>query len=296
MAWLPAESQTIVSIDLQQVRTSVLWKAISSASQRNPDDLKILGDLKARTGFDPLVDLRRLVFAFPEDARVKGEFAMLAVGENMDERRLVSYARDEAKSRGFEITQEERAGTRMWVGSDKITARAGFFVNKQTLVVGGGGWAEKVALLITHPNQPSVASSAELSHLCSRVGKGHSTWAAAVVPGETRTRLAADPKLAVASNVARIGISFDFKDGVNVLARAELSTKESARSLASEINNYIQEAKQSPKLLLMGIGPWLDGLAARAEGPHVQIDLKLDAAQAQSLADRMGALVKLARK
>jgi len=296
LALLPAQTQTIVSIDLQQVRTSVLWNALSSATQGSAEDLKILGDLKVRTGFDPLVDLRRLVFAFPEDARVKGEFAMVAYGEHMDERRLVSYARDEAKSRGFHITQEEREGRRMWVGSDKLTARAGFFVDSQTFVLGGGGWAEKVAALVENPTQPSVARSAELSHLSARVGLGHAAWAAAVVPGATRTRLGADPKFAAAANIARVAVSLDLKNGLVASARAELSTKESATALTGEINNYIREAKQSPKLLLMGVGPWLDGLVARSEGPLVQIELKLDAAQAQSMADRLAALMKLARK
>lgn len=296
LALLPVQTQTIVSIDLQQIRSSVLWNAISSASQRNPDDLKILNDLKVRTGFDPLVDLRRLVFAFPEDARVKGEFAMLAYGEHLDERKLVAYARDEAKSRGYDIAQEERAARRMWVGSDKLTARAAFFLGSSTLVLGGGGWAEKIATLIANPKEPSVARSAELSHLTARLGLGHAVWAAAVVPGATRTRLGADPKFAAAADIARVAVSLDLKNGLLASAWAELSTKESAAALTIEINNYIREAKQSPKLLLMGVGPWLDGLVARSEGPQVQIVLKLDAAQAQSMADRISALLKLARK
>lgn len=296
LALLPAQTQTIVSIDLQQVRASPLWKAIASAGQRNVGDMKILDELKRRTGFDPLTDLRRLVFAFPQDARIKGEFVLVAYGDHLDERRLVSYARDEAKSRRFEIRQEERAGRRMWVGSDARTARAGFFLDSQTFVLAGGGWAEKVADLLAAPTKPSVALAADLANLCARAGTGHAAWAAAVVPGATRTRLAAEPRYAAAAAVERVALSLDVLQGLAADARAELSTKEAATALAAEVNNYLREAKQSPKLLLMGLGPWLEGITARSEGPQVHVQMRLDAAAAQSMADRLVALIRLSRK
>lgn len=295
LAMLPAQTQTVVSLDLRQVRESMLWKAVATAGQRSSDDLKILQNVKARTGFDPLVDVHRIVFAFPEDARANGEFALLAFGDHFDERRLVSYARDEAQSRGFDIRQQEHAGQRLWVGSDAQTKRAGFFLGEHTFVLGGGGWAQQMAALVaSHGN--SAPAHAELSHLCARVGTGHAAWAVAVVPSATRTRLAADPRFAAASNITRVAVTLDLRAGLVATARAELSTKEAAQTLAAEVNNYIREAKQSPKLLLMGIGPWLEGLAATAKGPDVTVSMQLNASAAQAMADRLTALLQLTKR
>lgn len=295
LALLPARAQTVVSLDLSQVRRSVLWKAVATAGQRSSDDLKILEGVKARTGFDPLVDVHRLVFAFPEDARANGEFALLAFGDHLDERRLVSYARDEAKARGFDLRQQEHAGQRLWVGSDEQTKRAGFFLNDHTFVLGGGGWAQQMAASVAQPPE-ALPTHAELSHLCARIGTGHAAWAVAVVPNATRTRLAGLPRFAAASNIARVAVTLDLKDGLAASLRAELSTKEDAQALAAEVNNYIREAKQSPKLLLMGIGPWLEGVAARAQGPNVTVSLQLNAGQAQAMADRLAALMQLMKR
>lgn len=295
LALVPPHTKTVVSLDLSQVRESGLWKAVAAAGQRSSDDLKILQTVKQRTGFDPLVDVHRLVFAFPEDARINGEFALVAFGDHFDERRLVSYARDEAKVRGFDIRQEEHAGQRLWLGSDTRTKRAGFFLNEHTFILGGGGWAQQMATLVGQP-APALPSHAELSHLSARVGTGHAAWAVAVVPSATRTRLAALPRFAAASNITRVAITLDLKDGLIATARAELSTKEAAQTLAAEVNNYIREAKQSPKLLLMGIGPWLEGIAATAKGPDVSVAMKLNASQAQGMADRLAALLQLVKR
>ena len=290
---LPAQTQSIVSIDVQKIRSSVFWKAMSSAGQRNPDDLKILHAVHLRTGFDPLTDIHRLVFAFPDDARTKGEFGLVAYGKNMDERRLVSYARDEASSRGLRISQHEHSGRRLWAGSDKRTARAGFFLNAETFALGGGGWAEEMVALVNATG--SGAPAAELSQLCRRIGTGHAAWAAAVVSGATRTRLAADSRYAAAAAVAHVAVTVDLHDGFAASAFADLSTKEAAIALAAELDNYVRQAKQSPKLLLMGLGPWLNGIATRVRGPQVNVTVKLDASQTQSVADQLSALIQMAR-
>ena len=292
---LPEQAQTVVSLNLREVRESVLWKAVATVGERSSDDLTILAAVKARTGFDPLVDVHRLVLAFPEDARANGEFALVAYGDHFDERRLVAYARDEAKARGFDIHQEEHAGRRLWVGSDARTKRAGFFLDEHTFILGGGGWAPQIAKLAGQP-RAALPSHAELSHLGKRVGTNHAAWAVAVVPSATRARLAAMPRFAATANISRVAVTLDLKQGILATARAELSTKESAQALAAQLNDYLREAKQSPKLLLMGIGPWLEGIAAVAQGPNVSVTMQLNPSQAQGMADRLTALLQLTKR
>lgn len=292
---LPSDSQTVISLDLAQIRRSPLWQALAQSSPAAVKDRDVLAQVKLRTGFDPIEDVHRIVVAFPEDARVSGQFAMVVYGTHMDEKRLVGYARDEGKLRHVAITQAEHAGQRMWVGDDAVTARAAFFIGEHTFVMGGGGWAQRMAEIMAAGGEGGLQSRAELRNLSRRLGSGHAAWAASVMSGRTRALLAADPRFEAASTIARLALTVDVAQGLAGLAVAEVSTSEHAKQLAIQLNRYILEARQSPKTLLLGVGPWLEGLVAQARGPQVEVKFHLSPSQTQSLAERLAGLVQLGR-
>ena len=126
------------------MRSSPVWQRLSALAGDDERDRRVLADFAARTGLDPLEHVHRIVAAFPEDARANGSFGIVMDGERFDERRLVTYARDQQSLSGGTLSQKDVAGRRLWVGDDGV---AGFFEGQARFVLGGGGWAERMAAL-----------------------------------------------------------------------------------------------------------------------------------------------------
>ncbi len=290
---LPKQTQTVISFDVRQLRQSSLWAVLMGQGERALQHHKLLDTISARTGWDPLRDIQRLVVAFPENAREAGQFAIVIYGENFDERRLVAFARDQASLSGIAITQAELAGQRAWVAHTSPVRQTGFFVGKDVFVLGGGPWGQSLAALASQPWKASAAGAEEFSNLCRRAGLGHAAWLASIVPSAVRTQLAADARFEAASTVSRVTISLSLENGLGILGRAELSTAEHAASLASQLQRFALEARQSPQVLLLGLGPWLQGVRVVAEGPQVTAHVQLSPDQTQTLIERLTGLLAL---
>lgn len=292
-AILPASAQTLLSFDVQAIRRSPLWQAVSLAMQRRAAHAQLFAEVRARTGFDPLEDLQRVVVAFPEAARRSGEFALVLVADHADERRLVAYARDEASTRGQDIRQEEHAGRRLWVEQGP-PRRAGFFLDRRTFVLGGGGWGHLMAETASSAGEPrdGPAGSGELWNLFHKLPRASAVRAVAVVPGSTRTQLAADSRLRAASSIARLALSLALDTGVEAHLRIETSSREAAQALGGQVERFMRDARQSPQVLLAGVGPWLEQVDIEAEGPTLHLSLRLTVAQTQTLSERIAVLVR----
>lgn len=292
---LPHETQTLVSLDVRQLRQSSLWAALLGSGQGALPHQKLLATLSDRTGWHPLRDIHRLVLAFPENAHEAGQFAIVIYGENFDERRLVAFARDQASLFGVAITQAEVAGQRAWVAHTSPVRQTGFFVGADVFVLAGGPWGETLAALASQPPKASAAGAEELANLCRRAGAGHAAWLASIVPNAVRAQLAADARFEAASTVSRVTISLSLNNGLALVGRAELSTAEHAASLASQLQRFALEARQSPQVLLLGLGPWLQGVRVVAEGPQVTAQVQLSPDQTQTLIERLSGLLSLAQ-
>src|SRR5205085_5204094 len=93
LSQLPAGTRFVVSVDLARIRGTPLWTRVAALAEESPEDKRRLARLTEHTGLDPLKQIRRIVAAFPDDARAHGEFALVIEGDGFDAQRLVPYAR-----------------------------------------------------------------------------------------------------------------------------------------------------------------------------------------------------------
>jgi hypothetical protein len=305
LRFFPGDARAVASVDLAAMRASVVWQRLSALGQDAPADRRMLAEMAERTGTDALQDLGRLVVAVPEDARTRGAFGLVveaATGKTFDEKRLVTFARDRAALAGNQIVMKSHAGRRLWVGGD---GSAGFFPDDRTFVMGGGGWAEVMAELNAGqgggPTRRSAADSPELSRFCERVsrregGSEKAVWVAALMPAAERRALMADPRFEAAAAINRLGLALEPGAGLDLDVVAEFSTAEDAREMAGLIEALVREAKGDPRVLLLGVGPYLAGVSSAARGPTLRLGLSLTSAQISDLMDRLEAALRLSRR
>jgi hypothetical protein len=292
---LPAETRFVVSVDVAKIRATNLWSRVAALADESPEDRKSIQRLTERTGLDPLRQIHRIVAAFPDNARQGGEFALVIDGQGFDEQRLVAFARGEGAARGIKI-EARRHGRRTLYTSGGPARAAGFFVGSTRFVLGGGGWAEALADLAEGvAGVPSAADNAELAHLVGRIDPGRALWFGALVPLDVRKMLMADPKLDSASSVTRLAAAADLGPGLTAELVADLSNAADARTLVERIQTTVRESKRNAQVLMMGLGPYLDALEARAEGPTLRVKVTLAEPQVKDLIERGSGLVRLAR-
>jgi hypothetical protein len=295
LAWFPAETQIVVAVDFARLRATPLWTRLAALATSNPDDQAQIDEVVRRTGFDPLRQIDSVVVAFPEEARNGGAMGMVLHGKGFEEARLIAYARDQVAKQGDDLFSFRRSGQTLWATRKQPTV-AGFFVDDRTFVFGAGGWAEKIAELV-HADPPSGAeTNLPLVHLVQRAGVTNPIWAAAIVPAATRALLASDPVLTSGAAVNRLALGIDVAGGLRAKLIADLASQVQAQAMTAEVGNAIRAAKKSPQVLLMGVGPYLDGVSARTVDVSSEIVVALSQAQVADGIERLRAFLALARQ
>jgi hypothetical protein len=287
LATLPAGTRFVASVDLARIRATALWSRVAALAAESPQDRQRIQRLQERAGLDPLKQIHRIVAAFPDDARQSGEFALVIEGQGFDEQRLVAYAREE----GARPVVKTRGGHTLYTSGNV----AGFFAGPGRFVLGGGGWAEAMADLADHTGKTSAADDLELEHLVERIDPARSLWFAALVPADLRRSLMADPKLGSAASVTRLAASADLGPGLYAELAADLSNAADAQALLQRIQASVRESKRNARMLILGLGPYLDALNVRADGPALRATLVLAEPQMKDLLDRLAGLLRLAR-
>jgi hypothetical protein len=314
IAIVPLESETVGAIDFAQFRSSSHWQRLRQIAQADAGDKKVIAALAERTGMDPLVDVDRLTAAFPRDARQTGAFVLVIEGKHFDQKRLVAYARDEAKLQGLDVVQQAFGGRVLWTGSHRPGAVEGFFENEGRFIIGGGGWARRTAELLTPPRSIAVAGATppapvgadarvELGNLALRLrgkrGTDPAIWFASLVPGDLRPALAqavgdsdddADSP-GPAASAQRWGFALYLLPELSAHLRIELSNAGDAERLAARFSTFARSAKASPKTLLLGLTSYLDAVTIASHGPDVDVQIKLANAQVVSLLERLATLL-----
>jgi hypothetical protein len=296
LALLPIDTRSVVALDFDQIRRAPFAAKLSTLAASSPEDEKRLAAFSKRTGLDPVRQIDSIVVGFPEEARLHGEMGVVVRAERFDESRLVAYVRDTLQKDGDDLVTKLHGRRTLWA-TRKDPSLAGFFLDGRTLVIGGGGWAERMADLADGaPASGSAETNLELVELCSRAAAGHSIWAGAIVPVELRRQLQQDPRFESAASVTRMSLGINLGTGLEVAFTADLADPSEAKVLVAKVSETVQGAKRDPRVLMLGLGPELDGITSRVEGSTFSLKLALGEAQVNDLLDRASAFLKLMRQ
>jgi len=296
LALFPAEARVVVAFDFARLRGSPLSTLLAQLATGAPADQAQIDAFSKRTGLDPWRDIESLVVAFPDDARRGGQFGLVLRAAHLDAKRLIAYARDDAQNQGGDLVSAARGPWQLWSRKGEADL-AGFFIDERTFALGAGGWAERMADLAAGATSAGSAdSNADLVHLCERVAGTRAIWAAALVPAETRKALAADPRFGSAASVSHLAVGVDLEKGFNALVQADLASAADAQGLATQVTQTLRDASKNAEVLMLGLGPYLDGVSTKANGTSFEVRASLSEAQASDLLARAAAFLKLMRQ
>jgi len=295
LAPFPAAARMVAGIDVAQLRSSPAAAKIQTLAVESQTDQNTLAEFSRRTGFDPIKQISNLTVAFPEDARASGDFGLVLRADHLDEARLVAYVRDQMQKNGDDLVSNKHGRFTLW-SSRKDPTVVGFFVDDRTFALGAGGWGARMADLADKTNPgDSAATNLELVRLVERVAGAHAIWGAAIVPAETRRSLGAQPGLGDAAAVNTLSATIDFGKGLDAKLIADVATAEGARGLATKVTESLRDAKRNPQVLMLGLGPYLGGVSARAADRTFEVRAALGPEAVDDLVGRLAAMVALAR-
>ena len=296
LALFPIETRSVVALDLVKLRAAPAVARLAKLALGNPADEQRLQVFRDRTGLDPASQLESVIVAFPAEARTRGELGILIRATRFDERRLIAYARDTLQPGGDDLVPTTRGHRTIW-STRKEPELAGFFVDEQTLVIGGGGWAVKMADLADGaPASSSAQTDVELAEVCEKTAAHYAIWAAAIIPEALRQQLRDDPRFASAASVTHMALGIDLGAGLEASFAADLGNEKEAEAMVAKAAEVLRGAKRDPRVLMLGLGPELDGITGKAEGTGFTLRLVLAEPQVDDLLDRANAFLTLMRQ
>jgi hypothetical protein len=295
LALFPVSTRVVVAVDAAKLRAGPAAAKLAALAQQSDGDERAIEELAARTGFNPLTNLGSLTLAFPEDAREQGELGLVLRAEKLDEARLVAYVRDQLQKNGDDLVSQRHGRFTLW-SSRRDPSIAGFFIDDQTFALGAGGWGPRMADLAeaARPGD-SAATNVDLVHLVERTAAAHAVWAAALVPESLRRKLAADPQAAAAAGVMTLSGGLDIGKGLEAVMLADLATPAEAQALVGRATAALRDAKRNAQVLMLGLGPYLDGVSAKANGRTFELRATLGEAALDDILTRLKGLLALSR-
>jgi hypothetical protein len=295
LALFPAAARVVAGLDVGQLRASPAAAKVEALAIDSQTDKNTLAEFQRRTGFDPIKQIASLTVAFPEDSRASGDFGLVLRADRFDEARLVAYARDELQKKGDDLVATKHGRLTVW-SAGRDPSVVGFFIDDRTFALGAGGWGARMADLADKTNPgDSAATNLELVHLVERAAGTHAIWGAAIVPDETRRSLSAQPGLGEAGTIKTLSAAIDFAKGLEATLIADVATPDAARALATKATEALRDAKRNPQVLMLGLGPYLGGVSARAVDRTFEVRATLGPEAVDDLVTRLAAMVALAR-
>jgi hypothetical protein len=285
----------VAAIDVAKLRASPAAAKLAAQAQQSPADLHEIEEFARRTGFDPLRQLGSVTVAFPEEARAHGEFGLLLRADQLDETRLIAYVRDQLQKSGDDLVATPHGRFTLW-SSKRDPDLVGFFIDAQSFALGAGGWGPKMAdLAETARPGDSAATNVDLVRLVERAAGAHALWGAALVPEGTRRALAEESQFADAAGIMTLSVGVDLGKGLDAVLLADVATAAQASALAGSVTQSLRDAKRNPQVLLLGLGPYLDGVSAHATDHTFELKAGLGEPAFDDLLARLAGLLSLAR-
>jgi len=274
LALLPADVAMVMVVDVAKLRDApvmaTLLRPDGGASPRE----KLIAAIKARlddvatnAGFHPVLDVDTVVLALAKDGNAG---AAVVRGRHLELTRLHAFLRamQPESAPELQVASSKHGSRTLW--SIRGEREAALFVDDQTLLIGYGGWAEKMADLVDGVGSARALASTEIVPVFRGVA-GHSIGGVAPNP-EFLTPFLESVESLDAGAAAHPALKFrgatwtvDVADGLVATFDAELANPADADLLAKKVKE---------RKLDKGLRIRVEGAKVHADGDFEPDDLR----------------------
>jgi hypothetical protein len=278
LALFPADAQLVVAIDLSRVRDTPVAKRIgmllAQAGDPAPDWEIWVDELVLDTGFRPGRDVESVTLAVSERKSGWSTFGVLVRATHLDQARLVAHVREKMRQRGAELVSSAHGSRALWSERGSLGTSA-FFLDDRTLVLGSGGWAERMAELADRPSSAATAeTNAPLVALCKRVAPRYPIW---VADGRGHRWGELD--------IQRGTVGVELGGGLHAALTVDVADRAKADALVAKAKKSMAEARADIHGPAPTLRAFVDGIQLAADAATVQLALDLSEDQARALVD-----------
>jgi hypothetical protein len=275
-ALAPTEAELLVWADMTQLRESAWTKA--ALYKTAPEERAA----RARSrGFDEVDDVDRLLYATGPLFR-EGASILIAQGRLDRERLSEAFRRQHPQT-----TTSDYRGARVLAEGEEAIA----FLTKRT-VVSGPLVAVRATVDCGLGLARSAASESWLSALQAvlREARGPSRRLPAVAAAlrvSPTMRAQLEAEMGEGGTLEQVGARLDLGRDLDVAMVGLVSTHQQAMDLAARVSAALREQRNRPLVLVLGLGPILDGVRLGAQGNRIEGRLSIPEDQRAQIADRM---------
>ncbi|HWU87916.1 MAG TPA: hypothetical protein VN253_11605 [Kofleriaceae bacterium] len=271
LAFLPADSEFVLGLDMRQVVASPLWKQFEQRLMQRVG--KPLQEFKAACGYDPILTLRTMTIGVKVVRGDDPEGVFVVRGPDRDKTlgcmRSPVFAKD-----GRTITVDRGVVTIPGKGAgDSPTVMT--FVDASTAVFMTGPQATRAQLEAALASGAPLRKSRAFSELWSGVDPKQTLWI--VVNGSSKMF---DPLASLAARPKSVVGSLSLANGLSASGRVRFDSADQATQYASMLQGQLGMAK-----------PMVEEVDVAADGPDLTLRLAMTVSQIESIVAMMGGML-----
>jgi hypothetical protein len=292
LALVPDEAAFALGLDFERLRATALWRDLPPPPV---EEARLLATLREETGFDPMRDVRRLVLAFPEEARMSRAFAVIIEGEHLDGERLLRWARSRAGARGATIEPETIGSRTIWRARGGGVPEIGAFLDgRSRLVLAAGAWIGRMAGPDAVRTAARDGGGAPWSASPSVLRQGRVIWGAARIPAATRTALLADRAgLGAMASIERVAFGLEMGTTLAAEVALDLGSAGDVAATMRATSDRLAAARSDPRVALLGLRPLVEAVSLDQRGQRITATLRLSRTESTQIVDRLLALIRM---
>lgn len=262
LALLPADSEVVFGINLGQMQQSGLWKQFVEPKLASGKGQRMMGELQARCGADPMKMVSSITIGAKDVTGDKP--SVVVVGHGLDKAKIldcIEKSKDDIAKDGGQVSRD---GDVVLFKDERGEPGALLFTNASTavLVVGSNGTAAGVKAVAAGGS--SLKSSAPFLDMYKKVKTTDSIWGLA--SGKVMDSVPLDLKAS-----ALYG-SLNMTDGLAADVRVRFATADAATQAASLASGQIKGATQ-----------YFDKAEATADGSELHVSIALSSEKLKQL-------------
>jgi len=266
LAFLPDETEIVLSLDFDRLRGQPIWKTLSPALAKHASPA--LEEIASGTGLEAARQIHRIWIGLPAERQADGRFVLFAETDSVDTARATAWL-------------QERGRGELAVS----------IPNSRQILVARGAWTHAIAGRMTR----TAADNVELRRLCQRSAGANSLWFAAVVPLRVRRTLMETARLSDVATLVRTSGSLSDAAGLHAEWVGEFGNTVDPPLVAHRLRFLQNQAKRHPDMLVAGLSPYLEALHVEVRNASVRVAVDLPDAQISDVLERIEALARTPR-